>query len=738
MSLFNVIGNLFSKDKPSKKELVYTIFQLKNEIEADQNKLKVLHEEYDEFNSQYLYHSVELNKAIDTALKNEIPELQKTKGKVDDKYNYRLKSHFTDIENIILDLSKKQDSLIKAKAKDESIDFKFKDYMHHNIGRSRKSMPQIDKKYIDSFLIHFAGKASVKKVKRKLSDLKPSQKELDTDKVINIISSKKPYEEGYIISKDNYLVDGHHNWAGQLEDDGPDKEVECYRISVPIKRLLRRSNQLKITKQRDLDDKLIKGLHPFFEQLNFDSSMILSKAFEPGYSPGVLKELYTHDLLQQLQQNVIERFYQETDQRPKFQDMDVVHQALVEITKGFADNEEILSKAKENYERLIKANRADGTYYVDQGEEGLKEFINQESFEPDMQVGEKVIATWTGANTGDKYISDDLQIQSIGDTSITLTFTKDFITNNKLGYVYKEGDVIFIPRTSSPGWSINNYMERYVIPAFELTKEVIDGLRNNNVVVKPDDNKVDSWDSILKRYNDNYRGFDLNTICNDIKTDLSVLATDPNNINITIDLNNTDTNIFSIKVTCIKPEVNIEYSFHVIDDQKIAYLNNIFINKIFRKTGVGKRMLQYFIKQYDKCNVNQLQVDVKVDNSLDWGYLWLKSGFKCLVEDAGKMIKKARKLINKKVLIDYDSNINGDSITEKEQYYTVTKKDVEQLRQLYEAERLRAEKDKDDFNPIVFTTINDGLVAKAMISKLSWHGWLDYNDKELFDKVIFE
>ena len=57
----------------------------------------------------------------------------------------------------------------------------------------------------------------------------------------------------YIVSKDNYLVDGHHAWAAQLESNAS-QAVRCIKVNIPIKQLLKRSNQLKISTKRDVND----------------------------------------------------------------------------------------------------------------------------------------------------------------------------------------------------------------------------------------------------------------------------------------------------------------------------------------------------------------------------------------------------------------------------------------------------------------------------------------------------
>lgn len=138
-------------------------------------------------------------------------------------------------------------------------DFQYKQYMDKSKGISREDMPQIHEDNLDDFLIHFASKVPVKKLTRKLCDIKPTQGEINEKKILKKIKKKSTNwkERKYIVSLDGYLLDGHHDWAQGLEMN-PEQEVEIYRIGVPIDKLLDRTKRMKITTQRDLSDNEIK------------------------------------------------------------------------------------------------------------------------------------------------------------------------------------------------------------------------------------------------------------------------------------------------------------------------------------------------------------------------------------------------------------------------------------------------------------------------------------------------
>lgn len=134
--------------------------------------------------------------------------------------------------------------------------FNYEYYLNkYSLNRSRDSMPQIDEDDLDSFILHFANSENkVSKVKMRLFELKPSQNEINIDKVKEKIEefSENYCSRKYVISKDNYIVDGHHDWAHGLQID-PFCEVDCYKINLPIIELLRRANLLKMTTKRDLN-----------------------------------------------------------------------------------------------------------------------------------------------------------------------------------------------------------------------------------------------------------------------------------------------------------------------------------------------------------------------------------------------------------------------------------------------------------------------------------------------------
>lgn len=136
---------------------------------------------------------------------------------------------------------------------------KYKAYMHHNLDRERDRMPQIPSDSVDKFLIHFADKHGIKKSKMLLNKIKPTQNEMNDEKISGMVGDKDfdPTYNVFVVSKDNYLVDGHHRWAAGLESNDEDKTVDVYKINKPIHKVLWILNKMKMTKNMDVNDKKV-------------------------------------------------------------------------------------------------------------------------------------------------------------------------------------------------------------------------------------------------------------------------------------------------------------------------------------------------------------------------------------------------------------------------------------------------------------------------------------------------
>jgi hypothetical protein len=114
-------------------------------------------------------------------------------------------------------------------------------------GIPRVEMPVIPAKQTKAFVAHLEDQGYVvEKGKEYAANLRATQDQIDGAKVA--VSMKRLKKEGVykriIVSKDDYILDGHHTWAGQLGLDAKDnnlhddKSVKIFRVDISITKLL--------------------------------------------------------------------------------------------------------------------------------------------------------------------------------------------------------------------------------------------------------------------------------------------------------------------------------------------------------------------------------------------------------------------------------------------------------------------------------------------------------------------
>jgi hypothetical protein len=116
-------------------------------------------------------------------------------------------------------------------------------------GIPRVKMPQMDDDQTKAFVALLEKKGyAVSKGKEKSEHLRATQNQLDGAKVAKFYKRirKDPDYKGddkrLIISRDDYVLDGHHHWAAQIAADAKDNKLgdhktKIYRIDIPIIKL---------------------------------------------------------------------------------------------------------------------------------------------------------------------------------------------------------------------------------------------------------------------------------------------------------------------------------------------------------------------------------------------------------------------------------------------------------------------------------------------------------------------
>lgn len=106
----------------------------------------------------------------------------------------------------------------------------------------RKDMPQIQRKDLQKAMNLLKSRGiRVKKGRGIPKSFKPSQKDIYKEKVLKILKdprSKDPNNmKPFIVSRDNYLVDGHHRWAA-MKIMYPNHKFVYYKIDLPIQQAI--------------------------------------------------------------------------------------------------------------------------------------------------------------------------------------------------------------------------------------------------------------------------------------------------------------------------------------------------------------------------------------------------------------------------------------------------------------------------------------------------------------------
>jgi hypothetical protein len=110
----------------------------------------------------------------------------------------------------------------------------------NNLNIPREEMPQISDANKMDFVDWLEGQGIiVQYIDVPVALLRSVQDTIDLKKVQHLADTMPDVamKKAVIISKDNYILDGHHRWLAILNRD-PHQVIEAYRVNLPIKELL--------------------------------------------------------------------------------------------------------------------------------------------------------------------------------------------------------------------------------------------------------------------------------------------------------------------------------------------------------------------------------------------------------------------------------------------------------------------------------------------------------------------
>lgn len=132
-----------------------------------------------------------------------------------------------------------------------------------NLGLPRSKMPQFPSDTVRDKFVTKMKKQGIRVTtgKAKVGQLKASQSQILVEKTLGMaegfLAGKFPkIKDSIVISKDNFIVDGHHRWAALLIVN-PGETMNVIRIGIPIKTLLDMVSAQPGVVKRDLTAKSV-------------------------------------------------------------------------------------------------------------------------------------------------------------------------------------------------------------------------------------------------------------------------------------------------------------------------------------------------------------------------------------------------------------------------------------------------------------------------------------------------
>tara|TARA_B100000497_G_scaffold125189_1_gene161205 strand:- start:465 stop:1607 length:1143 start_codon:yes stop_codon:yes gene_type:complete len=161
---------------------------------------------------------------------------------------------------------------------------------------NRKDMPQVNTQNLSKALSIAKSKVKVTKGMSLVGSLKPSQKQFIKSKVKGISKKyNKPTDmKPLIISKDNYIVDGHHRWAAAIYKFGNDVQVPTFTLHLTRDKAIEVYKMISLS----LDEKsesekadYVKGYEPVGEGMSMAARKKLARKGKSKLKKGLKKRL---------------------------------------------------------------------------------------------------------------------------------------------------------------------------------------------------------------------------------------------------------------------------------------------------------------------------------------------------------------------------------------------------------------------------------------------------------------
>lgn len=130
-----------------------------------------------------------------------------------------------------------------------------------NLGIPRSNMPQIKGDKVDEFRDWIKAEygARSQSGSSPVGALAATQREINSEKVERLRQAPKSVlSKPVMVSKDNYILDGHHRWASLLSQDHR-LPIKTVKIDLPIRKLLKAAHEFPGSFKADLEGNVVKA-----------------------------------------------------------------------------------------------------------------------------------------------------------------------------------------------------------------------------------------------------------------------------------------------------------------------------------------------------------------------------------------------------------------------------------------------------------------------------------------------
>ena len=117
--------------------------------------------------------------------------------------------------------------------------------LNNSLGIDRQVLPQIDKDELENYLEYLESYNIPFEIDfQPVASLNSTQSEVDTEKVKSIMKDDESFNTPIIVSKDDYILDGHHRALAAFNTD-KEAEVPVIKVDVSLNELIKISNDFK-------------------------------------------------------------------------------------------------------------------------------------------------------------------------------------------------------------------------------------------------------------------------------------------------------------------------------------------------------------------------------------------------------------------------------------------------------------------------------------------------------------